>query len=208
MTLTKKISTFVAAVALTAAASVTQAAHITISGVIDAGTGALATLLPVGTAFAGVLDWSGTLDGGQLTTGDGSMAGFCFTSDAAGLPPASPTCDAALSAVPMLRTGEVSYSGIANAPGSTFEQAGTTFDGNAGLLSITTYSATGNFAILIDLVFNGDGSGALFADAGILGSASGCFSYGGGGCEVVPVPATVWLFGSALIGLAGIKRKK
>jgi hypothetical protein len=194
-------------IGLSALAAVAQAAPINIAGTIENGTGALAQLLPLGTAFAGVFDWSGTLDGGQVSMGD-NMAGFCFTSDATGLPPTSPTCDAALASLPMLRTGQVVYDGNANAPGSTFEQAGTTFDGNAGLLSITTYAPTAQVWILIDLVFNGDGSGALFAEAGSLGSASGCFSYGGGSCEVVPVPAAAWLFGSALIGLAGIKRKK
>tara|TARA_B110000014_G_scaffold207323_1_gene158249 strand:- start:374 stop:562 length:189 start_codon:yes stop_codon:yes gene_type:complete len=27
-------------------------------------------------------------------------------------------------------------------------------------------------------------------------------------CKAVPVPAAAWLFGSALIGLVGVKRKK
>ena len=179
-------------------ASVTQATTITIDGVIDDSTGALASLTPPGTAFTGNLEWTGTLDEGSQVL----LGGFCFTTDAAGLPPTSGTCGA-LAAVPILVTGETTYDGTPAAPGSTFEQAGTTFDGSSGDINILTFSPTFNAFIPIVLSFNGDGTGSVFADAGALGTASGPLTY-----SPVPVPAAAWLFGSGLLGLAGIGRSR
>lgn len=194
----KKTIALIGALSLTAFASVSQAATIGIDGVIDDATGALASLAGVGTVFTGNLEWTGTLDEGSQVL----LGGFCFTTDATGLPPASGTCGA-LSAVPILPTGETTYDGTPAAPGSTFQQAGTTFDGISGDLNILTFSPTFNAFIPIALTFNGDGTGSVFADAGVLGTASGPFDV-----AAVPVPAAAWLFGSALFGLAGVARRK
>ena len=175
-----------------------NAASVVIDGVIDGATGALASLTPPGTAFSGTLEWDGTLTAGQVLLG-----GFCFTDDASGLPPTSGTCGA-LSAVPILTTGSTTYDGTIAPPGSTFEQVGTTFDGTVGDLNILTFSPTFNAYIPITLSFDGTGTGGVFADAGALGTAFGEFTVVG----EVPVPAAAWLFGSALLGLAGIKRRK
>ena len=178
-------------------ATVSQAAPV-ISGAITGGDGALISLAPIGTPFAGELDWSGgTLNGGQVTLG-----GFCFTDDASGLPPTSPTCGA-LSAVPLYATGQTSYVGDAPPPGSTYEQAGTTYDGTSGLLKLTAFSPTFGVNIFIDLLFAGDGTGTLNATTVALGSAQGTFDV-----APVPVPAAAWLFGSAMLGLAGIGRSR
>ena len=200
MKLTKTISTLVTALGLSAMASVTQAAEITITGLIDDATGALAALTPPGTAFSGTLDWddgSGTLVGGQVLLG-----GFCFTDDATGLPPTSPTCGA-LSAVPLLNTGAPGYDGSLNA--GPYDQAGTTFDGTSGDINILAFSPTFNVNIPIAISINGDGTGSVLADAGALGTASGPLTYT---TSAVPVPAAAWLFGSGLIGLAGIGRSR
>jgi hypothetical protein len=193
----------IALIGLTAAMTLSAAANaatVSIAGTIDDATGALASLTPPGTAFVGELDWSGTLnDPSQVLLG-----GFCFTTDASGLPPTSGTCGA-LSAVPILPTGETTYDGTPAAPGSTFEQAGTTFDGTSGIINILTFSPTFNAFIPIALTFNADGTGSVFADAGALGTASGPLDWT---ITAVPVPAAAWLFGSALLGLAGIKRRK
>jgi hypothetical protein len=193
----KKTIALVGALSLAVFASVGQAATISIEGVIDDATGALAVLTPPGTAFAGDLEWSGVLNGGQVILG-----GFCFTDDASGLPPTSGTCGA-LSPVPILPTGETNYDGTPAAPGSTFQQAGTTFDGTSGDLNVLSFSPTFNVYIPILLTFNGDGTGSIFADAGALGLASGPFDV-----AAVPVPAAAWLFGSGLLGLIGIARRK
>jgi hypothetical protein len=202
MKLTKKLSTAVVAMGFSALATVSQAATITVEGAIDNASGALASLAGPGTAFSGFLEW----DAGTLTDGQVLLSGFCFTPDAVGAPPTSGTCGA-LSAVPMLPTGETGYDPAFNAggipAGTTFQQAGTTFDGNTGTLKLNTFSPTFNVPIFIDLVFNGDGTGTMAANAGLLGAADGAFTY-----SAVPVPAAAWLFGSGLIGLAGIGRKR
>jgi hypothetical protein len=186
-------------IGLTAAMTLSAAAHsavVIITGLIVVSTGSLASLLPPGTAFSGSLDWGGsTLDGGQVVLG-----GLCFTDDASGLPPISGTCGA-LPAVPILPTGESVYDGTPAAPGSTFEQIGTTFDGTSGDLNILALPPTLGLPITITISFDNPDAGTVFADGGTLGTASGAFT-------VVPVPAAAWLFGSALLGLGVVKRKK
>jgi hypothetical protein len=54
-----------------------------------------------------------------------------------------------------------------------------------------------------DFVMNGAGN--LFATHVYLDNGSTGFAHGG---TVVPVPAAVWLFGSGLLGLVGIARRK
>jgi len=189
----KKTLALLGALALSAAAN---AAPISISGTITGGTGALVGLVAPGTPFTGTLDWNaGSLDGGQVKLG-----GFCFTDDASGLPPTSPSCGA-LSAVPLLNTGSPPYTG-ANQAGP-YQQAGTTFNGTSGVLKIAAFSPTFNVAIPIDLTFDGLGGGTILANAGFLGTSTGNFTV-----APVPVPAAAWLFGSALFGLAGIARRK
>jgi len=214
-----RISIFLSAVALMGALSINaQAQALTISGTIDSGTGALAALVAPGTSFSGGLDWSGTLDGGQVVLG-----GFCFTDDASGLPPASGTCGAG-SAVPILTTGQAIYDGTPAAPGATFQQAGSTFDGTSGVIKIITYSPTFGVLIPIDLTFNGDGTGTVFADAGALGTATGSGSFvvpssppsGGGGNSGLVIPndppkiPTMPLYGLGLtiLGLLSIAGRR
>ena len=147
-----------------------SASPVLISGSISGGTGALAGLAPPGTAFAGDLDWTGSLVGARVTLG-----GFCFTDDASGIPATSPTCGS-LAVVPLLTTGNPVYNGTPAGPGATFQQAGTTFNGSSGVLKLIAYSPTFNANVAIDLTFNGDGTGAVFADAGFLGTATGAFT--------------------------------
>lgn len=179
-------------------AGTTQAADISITGAIDDATGALAALYPPGTTpFTGDLDWNGQLEGVQILLGSD-----CFTDDASGLPPSSATCGA-LGVVPILPTGETTYDGTAAAPGASFEQAGSTFDGTSGVLNLLTYSSSFDIFIPISLTFDGSGGGESFADAGGLGTASGAFTV-----NEVPLPAAAWLFISAIGGLGVIKRFK
>jgi hypothetical protein len=183
-----------------------QAEIVELSGSITGATGALATLAPPGTPFAGDLDWDvleGELDAGQVTLG-----GFCFTDDASGAPPTSPTCGA-LSAVPLLTTGQTTYDGTPAAPGSTFQQAGSTFDGIDGVIELTAFSPTFNATIAITLSFDGFGGGSVFADAGALGTANGPLTVdnfptgpgpGPGPSGPVQVP-TMSAYGLVLMGL-------
>lgn len=175
-----------------------QAAEIGITGAIDSGTGALGTLYSTGTVFTGVLDWSGQLDGVQILLGSD-----CFTDDASGtMPPTSATCGTA-GVVPILPTGQTVYDGTAAAAGSTFQQAGSTFNGTSGVLNLLAFSSTFNVNIPISLTFDGSGGGTSFADGGFSGTASGPFTV-----NEVPVPAAAWLFISAIGGLGVVKRFK
>jgi hypothetical protein len=54
----------------------------------------------------------------------------------------------------------------------------------------------------------GPGGGQAVGGAVLLGNAAGIFLAGDLTMTVVPVPAAAWLFGSALVGLAGIGRKR
>jgi len=56
-----------------------------------------------------------------------------------------------------------------------------------------------------DFVATASSNGNLFATHVYLDTGSTGFAYGG---TVVPVPAAVWLFGSGLLGLVGIARRK
>lgn len=77
----------------------------------------------------------------------------------------------------------------------TEDEIGTTFDVDATLLTIIGLIAEG---------FGEDPTGIAIADF----SNSATFSFTGGiAVAPVPVPAAVWLLGSALIGLVGIRRR-
>ncbi|MGD8630956.1 MAG: VPLPA-CTERM sorting domain-containing protein [Gammaproteobacteria bacterium] len=68
--------------------------------------------------------------------------------------------------------------------------------------------------VSINLLFTSgtNGANADFSSSGILfGSGSvlsGLWDVNSFNTTVVPVPAAVWLFGSGLIGLAGVARRK
>lgn len=200
----KKMIILAAALTLSALTTVSQAANISIGGTVDASTGALSSLYEVGTAFTGELVWSGTLDGAWVNLG-----GECFTSNASGVgtlnSPAG-NCGGPLLApvTPVLATGETGYDGTPAAPGSTFQQAGTTFDGTSGNLNLLVFSSVFQGPIPITLSFIGDGTGSFFVNGGQFGTVGGAFT----ATSDVPIPAAAWLFGSGLIGLAAMKRKR
>jgi hypothetical protein len=161
-------------------------------------------LYEVGTAFTGELVWSGTLDGAWVNLG-----GECFTSNASGFGTSnSPAgnCGGPLVApvTPVLATGATSYNGTPAPSGSTFEQAGTTFDGTSGDLNLLVFSSTFQVPIPITLSFIGDGTGSFFVNGGTNGTVAGAFT----ATSDVPIPAAAWLFGSGLLGLAAMKRKR
>ena len=199
--LNKSFIKYVSAVIVSMAAAVSHAATIAVDGAIDNATGALAVLAGPGTAFSGGFDFDGNVTAGQVI-----LAGFCFTTDALGTPPASATCPNTKSAVPILARGETAYTGNPPAPGTPYDQVGSTFDGNSGLVKLLAFSPSFNVNIMIDVLFNSDGTGMMTADAGTLGTADGAFTWGS--TTEVPVPAAAWLFGSALVGLSAVARRR
>ncbi|WP_101760130.1 VPLPA-CTERM sorting domain-containing protein [Oceanicoccus sp. KOV_DT_Chl] len=197
----KSLSKFVAALAFSSLAAVAHSATVTVSGQIDSASGALASLAPAGTPFTGDFDFDTQLNSAMVL-----LSGFCFNTDAAGQPPSSATCPVTKSAVPIFAQGETVYTGAVNPPGTVFDQAGTTFDGTSGLLAILAYSPSFGVNIAIDMLFNSDGTGTLTTNAGFLGGATGSLTWNAP--SEVPVPAAAWLFGSAVVGLAGVGRRR
>ncbi|ROS04920.1 putative secreted protein [Sinobacterium caligoides] len=201
--LLRKFTQVAAVLTLSSAAVLAQAATIIVDGVIDSSTGALASLAPSGTDFGGDFDF----DAGDVSYGNVILAGFCFNSTASGAPPATPDCPSSKSVVPFLTTGSSAYTGDVAAPDATYQQAGTTFDGVDGALKLLAFSPSFGVNILIDVMLNADGSGSLVADAGFLGTAEGALNWQSDAPEV-PVPAAAWLFGSAIAGLAAVRRRQ
>jgi hypothetical protein len=170
---TKVFSKFFATLVLTLAATMSYAA-IPITGVITNSTGLLKVLVPVGSPTDGTFDWSTYLEGGTV-----EVTTFCFSELAVGFPkPTSVNCPSTVITVPILATGQTSYDGTANPPGSHFEQAGTTFDGTSGVLEVLTYSPTFFVNISITINFNANGTGTLHADGGlVVGTADADFTW-------------------------------
>jgi hypothetical protein len=178
-----------------------NAAIVSLSGVVTTSSGAFPLFAPIGTTLESTLDWDGVLFGGRAELSSGQ----CFSSDVSGtgVSIASPTCTSGYALSPVLTTGQTTYDGTPAAPGSQFEQPGTTFDGTSGLLKTLAYSEVFDANIVIDYTFIGDGTGTFFAEAAGFGNAGGTFDV-----ATVPLPAAAWLFISALGGLVVAKRKQ
>jgi len=91
--------------------------------------------------------------------------------------------------------------------GTTASAGGTVLNFYGGGLLLG--SAIGASTTLYGITGNGSGAGA--GDAYSLGTASfagDVFTFTGNGTAPVPLPAAVWLFGSGLLGLAGIGRRR
>ena len=181
-----RISFIMAAAALVSALSMSsQAATLTYSGVVTESLGAFAGLLPVGTLASGdIVVTDASFMGGASLAGDitdigVAVGGFCFTFGAG-------TCAGAVVPITSIDDAALTYPG-----GSEVN----------GFMSVTAFSPTFNVSIPIDFCFT---CGTFDADGGFLGSVSGT---GDATAPVVPIPAAAWLFGSALLGLVGIRRR-
>ena len=121
------------------------------------------------------------------------IAGFGFNLDGN---PASITCSF-LPSNYSCNVGSFQYNG----GGSYTDQADPPNFGNPNRYSSFSFTLLGyNEA---DFVPNANGN--LFATHVYLDTGETGFAYGG---TVVPVPAAVWLFGSGLLGLFGVARRK
>lgn len=185
--LKKHITKFFLAFALTGVMSMNaNALVVDYAGTVLASTGALATLVPPGTAVGGPVSYddaavaTGTVGPAGILSIDINVGGFCFSTgpDVSGCP-----------------------LGGALVPVSSIDAAAVTFAGTTptgGFLDVTTFSPS--FGIFIPISF--DLTAGTFLATSPLGDASGTFAP-----AVVPVPAAVWFMGSALLGLVGMRRR-
>jgi hypothetical protein len=110
--------------------------------------------------------------------------------------PATMSCNS-LPANYSCNVGSFQYDGS----GNYTDQADPSNFGNANRFSSFSFTLLGyNEA---DFVTNSNGN--LFATHVYLDTGDTGFAFGG---QVVPVPAAVWLFGSGLLGLIGLARRK
>ncbi len=161
-----------------------QALVVDYVGTVVTSTGALATLVPPGTPVGGPILYddaavaTGTVGPLGVLSIDVNVGGFCFSTG-----PDATGCPTGGAYVPVTSI---------DAAAITF--AGTTPTG--GFLDITTFSPS--FGIFIPISF--DLTAGTFLATSPLGDASGTFA-------PIPIPAAAWLFGSALLGLLGVRRR-
>ncbi|ROS04919.1 putative secreted protein [Sinobacterium caligoides] len=178
------------------------------NGSITDANGALASLTPVDTTFSGSFDYTEETE--VATYANVILAGFCFNTTANGAPPATSDCPGDKSAVPFLADGQNDYDPEPLAIGTNFLQVDSDIDLTyGGLVKLLAYSPSFNVNILIDIELFENGNATLTADAGFLGSTSGVFTWTPKPPPViVPVPASIWLFITALAGLFSLRKMK
>lgn len=165
------------------------------------GTCASFAALDVGSTITGQLDIN-TTPGGSF--GDADMGAFTFFVFNPALPPSGPIGDPVNDNPLVLDSGL----GIAASNGT----AGTTDAANeivGGQMLIEflvpPFSSNGAF-VVIDLA-TGDGQVCLFfSTAGCIPGATEAVKFSGE-FSLVPIPAAAWLFGSALLGFLGLRRR-
>ncbi len=177
-----------AALALAAAlpfASNATAATYDYAGEVTVATGTFAVLAPIGTPIAGQIDINSPGGAGTVTDTNDltriliNLGGFCFNWN--------DTCTAG-----------------AEVPVTAITGINLTFDGTdfpiSGTIDLEAFSPTFNLTLPITL----DISSGTFSSINPLGEVSGTGNFV---AAAVPVPAAVWLFGSGLFALFGLRRK-
>ena len=184
-----KKSIVLAAAALASVLSFnSQAAVIQYSGAVTTTTGAMIGLIPViPLSMNGFIEYDDAAIAGGLA-GPADILGMqvnigaiCVAIDTAGCAP-----------------------GTIATPITSISSAAVTFSPLAVLPTGGSMTAVGNLTTPITLtlpvIFDFD-AGTWTADGGFFGTVGGTFA-------AIPVPAAAWLFGSALLGLAGVSRKR
>ena len=161
-----------------------QAGVLTLSGVVTVATDAFSALTPAGTPILGPISIADSAFGGtaglaDIESIDVSVGGFCFSTET---PSACPLPGADV-AITSLDADAIDLSSL---------PAGGTL-----AVTATTSAMFGMAPVAIMFDF---GAGTFFADGGALGTVEGTV-------ELVPIPAAVWLFGSAMLGLIGLRRR-
>ena len=181
----KIISSLFVAIIATASLSA-QAATLTYTGEVTDATGAFTALTPIGTPVGGPLEVddtalaAGSIGIADIISIDVNVGGFCFATGTG-------TCGGVGTLVPITSIDSAAITGTSGTLGGSF--------------AVTAFSPT--FNVSIPITFDLD-AGTFSADGGALGTVSGIGSLE---AAPVPVPAAVWLFGSALLGMMGVRRR-
>lgn len=179
--------------------------------------------------FSGsTVDFNGAINLGDYTTHTSVNAGFLgsMTGDVSydgAVHDVSGTADwdDASKTLTYSLTPPIDQSGGNSGLGSNGSYSNVNCSGNGSIFGNTICGAWGstNYSwegLVLNLVFSSDLSSFSGSLTGIENSGSGItynvtslfYDISGNAVADVPVPAAAWLFGSALIGLAGLKRKK
>lgn len=188
--------------------SAANAAVYNYSGVVTLCTGTCASFasLDLGTTLTGTVDIN-TTPGGAF--GDADINAFTFQVLNPALPVSGPVGDPVNDNPLILDSGL----GIAASNGT----AGTTaadneINGGQMLLEFLVPPFSSNGAYVVFDLATGSGQVCLFfATAGCIPGATQAVAFDGAftlADAVVPLPAAVWLFGSALLGVFGLGRRK
>ena len=163
-----------------------QAYIIELDGVVTEAVGLIATNTSVGDSFTGSIDVNDAAIGnGVITAAD--INGFVFTAGGGCWSTDITTCPAGTTAQSNspVNAANVSVDGIGAPTGGTIE---------SGI-------PLGQGALPMTIDFD---NGTFFIDGSVAASTLGAdFQV----TSPVPIPAAVWLFGSALLGLVGVRRK-
>ena len=184
-----RTSMIISAAALLSALSLnSQAAIFQYSGQMTATTGVFETFIPAPLpAINGFIEFddaaiaSGFAGAGDVLGMEMNIGPFCVATDLAG-------CAPAVIAMPITA---INFSAVTFAGGLP-----------TGGSLLATGVITSPIQLTLPLIFSFD-AGVWFTDGGPFGTLAGTGSL----ISPVPLPAALWLFGSALLGLGAIKRK-
>ncbi len=160
--------------------------------------------LDVGTTITGTIEID-TTPGGSF--GDAEVGAFTFQVFNPGLPPSGPVGDP-VNDNPLILDSGLGIAGSNGTSGMT-DAANELASGEILIeFLVPPFSSNGAF-VVFDLA-TGNGQVCLFfATAGCIPGATEAVAFQGQfELAPIPVPGAVWLFGSALLGMVGLRRRK
>lgn len=157
--------------------------------------------LSVGSTITGQIEIN-TTPGGSF--GDADVGAFTFFVTNPAIPPSGPVGDPVNDNPLVLDSGL----GIATSNGTVgMTDAANAISGGTMLIQFLVPPFSSNGAYVIFDLATGDGQVCLFyATAGCIPGATEAVRFEGE-FSLVPIPAAVWMFGSALVGLLGFRRR-
>ncbi len=160
--------------------------------------------LDVGTTISGTIEID-VAPGGSF--GDAEVGAFTFQVFNPGAPPSGPVGDPVNDNPLILDSGL----GIAGSNGTNgMADASGNLSGGELLIEFLVPPFSSNGAFVVFDLTTGNGQVCLFfAGAGCIPGATQAVVFEGAfELQPIPVPGAVWLFGSALLGMVGLRRRK